>query len=305
MTRRARKSELLFPAALGFGCAVLLSLPLLYAEVVDRGLTADLAVFAALLLALLAACAAFVALPFLLWRRARPNALRILAFSAPFASAMVACCLASVPARRFALERFVGHATPVVAAIEAFERSRGRPPAHLGELVPDFLDRLPPAIYAGGSDPEYALLPAPEAVRRSWYELDPPPAGSSLGASADSGGDPEHPLLVFDVDDAGSIVRARLELMPRRIRRERFDRSSWIAGDERLPMARSARALHPPGASFADAIAALGPPDGSRAIQPPRWELRVSWGWDLLCYRPTHEYPDGGSRIGDWVYRQD
>jgi len=56
-------------------------------------------------------------------------------------------------------QRFVARSGPLVSAIERFARGRGRAPARLEELVPDFLPRVPPT--GVGVCPAYQLEKGP------------------------------------------------------------------------------------------------------------------------------------------------
>jgi hypothetical protein len=92
------------------------------------------------LLGMLAVVAGALCLPF---RRTRSGGARVVATGA-FVVVIASLGLRAIPlVQRHAFARFAERSRPLVAAIERFETERGRPPADLAELVPDYLPALP------------------------------------------------------------------------------------------------------------------------------------------------------------------
>ena len=89
----------------------------------------------------------------------RASAQQLLILALVSAAGAVAALRAADMVSRREEERFVERSGPLVVAIERFARERGRAPARLEALVPDFLARVPPT--GVGVCPAYRLERGP------------------------------------------------------------------------------------------------------------------------------------------------
>jgi hypothetical protein len=100
----------------------------------------DVTVFA---MALLAVFAVLALLASMLLPRLRRESLRALPLPVLFIAGTALGVLACIPIRTLGWERLAARGDGIVAAIHAFEASKGLPPATLRELVPAFLPAVP------------------------------------------------------------------------------------------------------------------------------------------------------------------
>ena len=85
---------------------------------------------------------------------------------------------AEIVGQRLRMRAFVlatRRAAPIVEAVERFEQQNGRPPGHLRELVPEFLDELPSRIppleiHVGGPPTSRWILRAHVGGIVSWWD---------------------------------------------------------------------------------------------------------------------------------------
>lgn len=119
----------------------------------------------------------FITPPALLFRRARRSALLYGACSLLFISSyIVGECYLSRSVWRHAVSRFERGSAPLVQAIEAYQKEKGRPPSSLEDLVPSYLKEVPSTGFA--TSPKYRYIEGEKAREYSenpWVLVVSPP----------------------------------------------------------------------------------------------------------------------------------
>ncbi|MBI5528333.1 MAG: hypothetical protein HY897_18535 [Deltaproteobacteria bacterium] len=128
-----------------------------------------------LLLTLLAAVilvVAFVSLIGLVFKSARKTVNTILLMAGIWLAAYVFLFFVGVasakPIRAMAFETVAKRSAPIVQAVERFEKGHMRLPAELGELVPEYLPRIPTEQIGQGRQFDYSILTDPVHGPSSW-----------------------------------------------------------------------------------------------------------------------------------------
>jgi hypothetical protein len=96
-----------------------------------------------ILVPVLAGFVAVAALPFLVPRRTRAQAIEALLIGVVIAALFVPAFVGSIRLRSFGFYLAARRAAPIVAAVERYVADRGGPPVNLGDLVPAYLPALP------------------------------------------------------------------------------------------------------------------------------------------------------------------
>jgi hypothetical protein len=227
--------------------------------------------------------------------------------------AFASMLLLSWPLRRLAFARAAERADPLVAAIEAFERTEGKAPEALADLIPAHLSAIPGTGLVAYPSFEYERF-ADAGGSLLWWDM-----GSRLGAPMTGlwvypDGDAEHAILALELDGRDVVLGARTDRMPPSTEECTFSSETW-RGDpnQRLHMVHDLAKKHDVRGKDRLALEALlGPPNGRRVLRDSPWELRIPCSvgilnWDVFFYWPTGRYPEqayGGrtERIGRWAY---
>jgi hypothetical protein len=225
--------------------------------------------------------------------------------------ALVGLCFTrlSWTARRFAFSRLAARSVPVIEAIEAYARARGRPPSTLRDLVPAYLADFPRTGMPAYPDYEYVLFPVDSHARLYWYDLGPGVRRPVDGLWSLPVGDNGHSVLVFAISLDG-IIRDVDVQRPGNVTEGPFDTASWREKTSaRAEMVGSlVRSITPLGKTMRDVEEVLGLPDGERTLRESEWELRVpcssgAMTSDEFFYLPDQHYGgDNIERIGSWAY---
>lgn len=184
---------------------------------------------------------------------------------------------------------------PVIAAIEAWEADNGAPPARLHHLVPSYLDVVPETALELGRLYTYERVSTLAATgRRLTWDVGPAGPSSRDGVLDPSTGSPERASFAALIGSAGRVESVRAWRIDRMTDPVAFDAGAWRAapGNARrgaaLTLAREDRWV---GATEAELVAALGPPEGEHPTVETTFALRV--GMDIGNERPgQHVYLD-------------
>lgn len=227
--------------------------------------------------------------------------------------AMAAMRYLSWPLRRLAFARAAQRAQPLVDAIRAFERSKGRPPDALQELVPNHLAAVPATGLVSYPSYEYTQFKDASASF-VWWDLGSRRGAQMTGPWVYPDGDPGHAVLGIELDGDELVREVRLDRMPQEGKEQPFSPDAWLSQpDRRLYMVRDLAESNDLRTMSREALEQiLGPPTGRRVLRDSPWELRIPCAlgilnWDVFFYWPTERYPeqlyDGGiERIGHWAY---
>jgi len=204
-------------------------------------------------------------------------------------------------------------AEPLIRAITAYTTAAGHPPVKLDDIIPAYIAKLPATGLADCRQFEYRSLMDKQGSI-VWYDLGSrqgrPYAGP--GVYIDTG-NPDHAILVFTLDSKQQISSALIDRLPKGHKAIEFKSEDWKAGKNRIVMALALRRTYRLfGMPEAVLERLLGPPDGTRVVHGPPWELRIDCPTGLLnhdtfVYWPTQKYPRdlyGGNTesMGRWVY---
>jgi len=203
-------------------------------------------------------------------------------------------------------------AEPLILAVTAYTSTVGYPPKALVDIIPEYMEKLPATGLQECNSFEYRLLTHKQGSI-VWYDLGSRQGQPYFGQSRYGDGDPDHAILVFDLDSTQKITSALIDRMPKGREPEDFEPERWKAGGNRIEMAlglSETYRLHGMPRDMFEPL--LGPPDGTRLVHGTPWELRINCPTGLLnhdafVYWPTEKYPQrlyGGNTesIGGWVY---
>lgn len=214
--------------------------------------------------------------------------------------------------RKLRFQQVAVRAEPVIVAIAAYAAAVGYPPPVLEAIVPEYMKELPATGLQECSSFEYRSL-VDKQGSIAWYDLGSRQGQPYSGLSRYSDGNPDHAILVFNLDSKGQIASALIDRMPKGRKPLDFDPQRWKAGGNRIEMALAlADTYRLDGMPREMFEGLLGTPDGSRAVHSAPWELRVNCPTGLLnhdtfVFWPTGNYPQhlyGGTAepVGRWVY---
>lgn len=215
-------------------------------------------------------------------------------------------------ARKTRFQAAAVRAEPLILAISAYTSAIGHPPAALADIIPRYLESIPATGLQGCNSYEYRSLTHKQGVI-VWYDLGSRQGQPYAGQSRYSDGDPDHAILVFNLDAKGKISSALIDRMPKGREPEAFDPERWKAAVNRIGMAldlSETYRLHGMPVDVFESL--LGPPDGRRRVQGAGWELRINCptgllNHDVFVFWPTQMYPQrlyGGHTelIDGWAY---
>ncbi|VAW81651.1 hypothetical protein MNBD_GAMMA14-1155 [hydrothermal vent metagenome] len=203
-------------------------------------------------------------------------------------------------------------AEPLILAINTYISDVGHPPAALADIIPAYLEKPPATGLRGCNRFEYRSLTDKQGSI-VWYDLGSRQGQPYAGQSRYSDGNPDHAILVFNLDAKGDITSALIDRMPKGHKPEKFESVRWKDAENRIDMALSLSDTYRLYGMPRDVFEPLlGPPDGSRTVRGTAWELRINCPTGLLnhdtfVYWPVQKYPPhlyGGTTelIGKWAY---
>lgn len=214
--------------------------------------------------------------------------------------------------RKPLFETAAARAEPLILAIDTYTSEVGHPPATLADIIPEYLEKSPAMGLRTCNSFEYRSLTYKQGTI-VWYDLGSRHGQPYAGPSRYSDGNPDHAILVFNLDARGDITSALIDRMPKGHKPKKFESARWKKAGERIDMALSLSDTYRLYGMPRDVFEPLlGPPDGSRKVRGTAWELRINCptgllNHDMFVYWPTQKYPQhlyGGTTelIGKWAY---